>query len=113
MSETAVIPFDSSRLLTDLRVLIENSRSLIARQANQGLVLLNWHVGQRINAELLVEGRAEYGKQILATVSQELSSHYGEGYSKSALSRNLANLQQAIQMARARFALSSKEGDEV
>ena len=37
--------------------------------------------------EVLQHSRAEYGKGILATLSQELSAEYGPGYSYSALTR--------------------------
>ncbi len=37
-----------------------------------------WHIGERINREVLVNERAEYGKQIVATVSRQLQSEYGD-----------------------------------
>lgn len=49
--------------------------------------MLYWRIGRRINQEILKEGRAEYGKGILATLSQDLSQNYGNGFSYSALTR--------------------------
>ena len=37
--------------------------------------------------EILQGERAEYGKQIVATLSQQLTSEYGRGFSYSALTR--------------------------
>jgi hypothetical protein len=37
-------------------------------------------VGHRLLRENLLRGRAAYGKQILATVSQELTAGYGRGF---------------------------------
>ena len=44
-------------------------------------------IGRRIHQEILEGDRADYGKRILATLSQELSQSYGNGFSYSALTR--------------------------
>jgi predicted nuclease of restriction endonuclease-like (RecB) superfamily len=36
-----------------------------------------WHIGERINREVLGNERAEYGKQIVATVSRQLQEEFG------------------------------------
>lgn len=47
-----------------------------------------WHIGNRINSEILENQRAEYGKQIVATVSRQLQEEYGEkGFEKSSITR--------------------------
>jgi len=75
-------------LLDDIKVLIEQARQQVAVAVNVGLTLLYWQVGQRIRSELLQEKyRAAYGKQILATLSQELTQRYGKGFTESALNR--------------------------
>ncbi|HPS31777.1 MAG TPA: PDDEXK nuclease domain-containing protein [bacterium] len=56
-------------------------------QLNKGIVYLYWHVGKRISIETLKGNRAEYGKKIIATVSQQLTEQYGQGFSYSALTR--------------------------
>ncbi|MCT8336751.1 DUF1016 domain-containing protein [Methanoculleus sp. Afa-1] len=76
-----------SVLLNDLRSIIEETRQGVAATVNAALTLLYWRVGKRINEEILQGGRAEYGEQILATVSQELMHDYGRGFSYSALTR--------------------------
>jgi len=78
---------DESDLLADLRSLIESARRRVATVANATAVLLCWNVGRRLLRENLQGGRAAYGKQILATVSQELTAEFGAGYSYPALTR--------------------------
>lgn len=46
-------------------------------------------MGRRIYSEILKKKRAGYGKEILATVSQELTKGYGQGFTLSNLSRML------------------------
>lgn len=75
-------------LLDDLKTLIDQARQQVAVAVNVGLTLLYWQVGQRIRTDLLREkDRAAYGKQILATLSQELTQRYGKGFTESALNR--------------------------
>jgi hypothetical protein len=82
-----VPPVASSPLLEDLRRMIEETRQGVAATVNAALTLLYWRVGNRINEEILKGERAEYGAEILATVSQELVRDYGKGFSYSALTR--------------------------
>jgi hypothetical protein len=63
-------------LLSDLRRLIHSARARIATVANAAATQLFWSVGRRLLRENLQQGRAAYGKQILATVSQELTAEY-------------------------------------
>jgi hypothetical protein len=46
---------------------------------NAGLVLLNWQIGNRIRRDILQEARAEYGDQIVSTLSRQLTTEYGAG----------------------------------
>lgn len=77
-------------LLTELRGLIEAARQHVAQAANATLTMLYWHVGQRIHKEVLKEQRAEYGEEILPTLSAKLVRDYGQGFS----ARNLARMVQ-------------------
>jgi hypothetical protein len=54
-------------LLNDLRELIE-----AARQVNSALVLIYWRIGKRIREDILKEKRAEYGEEIVPTLSRQL-----------------------------------------
>lgn len=81
----AVLP--SPRLVSDLRRLIEESRQHVARTVDSGLVWLCWRIGKRIREDILKEERAEYGRQIVATLSRQLTPEFGRGYSEKSLWR--------------------------
>ncbi len=59
-------------LIQDLRQIIEQARGQVAATANYALTTMYWHVGERINREVLGNQRAEYGKQIVAQVARQL-----------------------------------------
>ncbi|MHB8902509.1 MAG: DUF1016 N-terminal domain-containing protein, partial [Thermoguttaceae bacterium] len=62
-------------------------RQQVAQTVNAGLVTLYWHIGRRIRQEVLGEERAEYGRQILSTLSKELTAEYGRGFGRRSLFR--------------------------
>ena len=59
-----------------------------ARGLNAALVVLYWQIGQRIRTDILRYQRAEYGEEILPTLSAKLVPEFGQGFS----SRNLARM---------------------
>lgn len=66
-----------AELINDLRQIIDSARSRVAATANYELTAMYWHIGNRINSDVLGNERAEYGKQIVATVARQLSwSHF-------------------------------------
>ena len=77
----------SNDLISDIRSLIETARHNVAVTVNAGLTILYWQIGSRIRHDNLKEKRADYGKEIVATLSQELTKEYGKGFSYSALTR--------------------------
>lgn len=76
-----------SPLINDVKQLIEQARSQVAKTVNSGLVALYWQIGWRIQQEMLKGHRAEYGKKILQTLSAKLVPQYGRGFG----TRNLAS----------------------
>ncbi len=69
----------SGDLIGDIRRLIETARHNVAVTVNAGLTILYWQIGSRIRQDILEEKRAEYGKEIVSTLSQQLSwSHFVE-----------------------------------
>ena len=64
----------SAELLGDLRKIIDTARSHVAATANYELTMMYWHIGDRINRDVLNNERAEYGKQIVATVARQFSN---------------------------------------
>jgi hypothetical protein len=77
----------AAQLLKDVRTLILQARERLAVSVNSELTLLYWHIGGRIRQDVLGSERAEYGQQILATLSQQLIREFGKGFAVSALSR--------------------------
>ena len=76
-----------SGLLRDLRGLIVAAREQVARAVDSGLVTLYWHVGRRIRQDILKEKRAEYGAEIVATVSRQLEAEFGRGFAEKNVRR--------------------------
>lgn len=72
-------------LVTEIRQLIDTARQRVAIAINQELSLLYWQVGRRIHTEVLQGQRAEYGKQIVATLAHQLTQAYGKGWSEQQL----------------------------
>ena len=82
-------------LVDDLRQIINQARNRVAVNVNAELTLMYWHIGERINREVLGNERATYGKQIVATVSRQLQSEYGD---KGFESRTIRRMMQFASM---------------
>lgn len=80
-----VVPAQPVALLSDVRELIQQAREGVARAIDSGLVMLYWHVGQRIRQDVLKEKRAEYGKKIVQSLAAQLEVEFGRGYGRSSL----------------------------
>jgi predicted nuclease of restriction endonuclease-like (RecB) superfamily len=76
-------------LLKELSQLIEQNRQQLVAQANSTLTMLFWLIGQRINETILQNKRAGYGKQIVVTISRELTDKYGRNFEEKNLRRML------------------------
>lgn len=78
---------DHDLLLIEIKRIIESAKRNISVQVNTELALMYWRIGKLIRNEIIEGDRAEYGKKILATLSQQLTELYGKGFSYSALTR--------------------------
>jgi hypothetical protein len=76
-----------NNLLPELRQIIDTARQTAAVAINMAQTQLYWHIGKRIRAEVLVEQRAQYGEQIVATLSRHLTADYGRGFEEKNLRR--------------------------
>ncbi len=74
-------------LIEELRQLINETRGRVAATVNSELTMLYWQIGARLRTEVLQNERAEYGEQIVATVSRQLTIDYGNGFGKRNLFR--------------------------
>ena len=79
IQSTDMLPTDVlvGNLMSDLRQIIDEARIHVASTVNYELTMMYWHIGERINRDVLGNERAEYGKQIVATVSRQLHNIYG------------------------------------
>jgi predicted nuclease of restriction endonuclease-like (RecB) superfamily len=75
----------TATLAGDIRSLILEARTKVATSANATLTMLYWHIGQRIQGEVLKGERAGYGEQIVLTLAKQLESDYGRGFSSKNL----------------------------
>lgn len=77
----------NQHLFEQIQNLIEQTKQNVAVAINSSMTIMYWQIGKTINDDILNNQRAEYGKEIVATLSQQLSGQYGKGYSYSALTR--------------------------
>ena len=74
-------------LFSDVAKLIDETRKSVAYTVNSALTYMYWKIGKRINDEILQHERAEYGSQIVVTLSQQLYQVYGRGFEDKYLRR--------------------------
>ena len=77
----------SGDLTSDIRSLIETARHNVAVTVNAGLTILYWQIGDRIRQDVLKEKRADYGEEIISTLSIQLVKEFGNGFSRPNLFR--------------------------
>ena len=81
-------------LLAELRGIIGEAREQVAQVANATLTMLYWRIGKRIHHDVLGEKRADYGKQIVASLGRQLAAEFGAGFGEK-------NLRRMVQFAEA------------
>jgi predicted nuclease of restriction endonuclease-like (RecB) superfamily len=70
-----------------VREILESARTHVARSVNSTQVIANWLVGREIvEEEQRGEKRADYGEQLLVTLSRQITRDFGRGYSPQSLS---------------------------
>ena len=78
-------------LLTGIGALLTESRRAVVRAANCFMTTTYWEVGRRIvEFEQGGKRRAEYGDELLAQLSRDLTERHGRGFSR----QNLQNMRQ-------------------
>lgn len=84
----------NENLFDAIKELIEQTKQNVAVTVNSALSMMYWTIGKKINDDILKNRRADYGKEIVVTVSRELVQEFGNGYSYSSLTRMMkfANL---------------------
>ncbi len=80
--QAAEVATSDAALLGGIRELIERGRQQTARAVNSALVGMYWHIGRRICQDVLENDRAEYGEEIVQTLSAQLTEEYGRGFGR-------------------------------
>ncbi|MGA2228971.1 MAG: PDDEXK nuclease domain-containing protein [Syntrophobacteraceae bacterium] len=83
----SVLPSSDEALVHDIRRMISEARESVAISVNATLTLLYWRIGLRIRQNVLKERRAEYGAEIVASLSRQLVEEHGSGFSEKNLRR--------------------------
>lgn len=67
--------------------IVEQARADVVRSVNHNTILANWLIGREI-VQVIQQGaeRAEYGKQVIEWLSEQLTVCYGKGFSVTNLS---------------------------
>ena len=86
-TENVAIIQSTGDLAADVRSMISQTRDGVARTVNTGMTFLYWRIGKRIQLEVLQNERAEYGKEIVSTLSRQLVEEFGNGFSEKNLRR--------------------------
>lgn len=79
----------------EISTVINNSKNKVALAINSEMIILYWSIGKIIKTQILNDERAEYGKSIIKSLSKELTTNYGKGYSQRNLF-NMVNLYETI-----------------
>lgn len=75
----------SVNLFAEVCSIIDNSRRHLAIYANTEIIVTKWQIGNRIRKDVLNDDRADYGKTIVKSLAQRLTTKYGKGWSEKTL----------------------------
>jgi len=89
---TDIQRIDESSLFARISKIIEKRKSRAGMYANREVTLMYWEIGHHIRSTVLDGERAEYGKRVVVTLSQQLVKKYGSAF-------ELRNLRRMVQFA--------------
>ena len=92
----------NKKIYESIRTALEDSRSKVVVAANSAMVDAYWEIGRQINEA--VGERAEYGRNLLAFLSERLTDEFGRGFTVA----NLRNMRQFYKTFQIRYALRSE-----
>ncbi len=85
------LPAIPSRLLEDVRTILQNARQKTYAAVNSLMIDAYWHIGQRIvQEEQGGNARASYGSELIRNLARQLGDEFGSGISIA----NLKNFRQ-------------------
>ena len=77
----------NNNLFEQIKNLIEQTKQNVAISVNSSLTMMYWEIGNKINQDILKNQRAEYGKEIVVTLSRQLQDNFGKGFDEKNLRR--------------------------
>jgi predicted nuclease of restriction endonuclease-like (RecB) superfamily len=84
--EYEIIKPENGSLFDRVVTILEQARTNVVRTINNNMVLAYWLIGREIVQEIQGgEERAEYGKQLIGQLSEQLTEKYGRGFSSTNL----------------------------
>ena len=78
----------NENLVKELKSLISTTKEQVTISVNASLTLMYWHIGKKVEENILKNSRASYGEEIVHSVSAQLVQEFGRGYAK----RNILNM---------------------
>jgi len=78
-------PQNINNLFSEIKQLIEDAKQNVAVVVNATTTVLYWNIGERVNREVLGNKRAKYGKEVVKSLSRNLTEEYGKGWSEQQL----------------------------
>ena len=95
------VQFDKE-IYDSIRATLAEARTSVVIAVNSAMVSVYWEIGKQI-ADAVGE-RAEYGRRLLAYLSERLTAEFGKGFTVA----NLRNMRQFYQVFSIRYALRSE-----
>ena len=92
--EKNIINIDA-HVIDDIRTIITRARNRAYQSINETLIRSNWEIGKRIvEEEQLGKQRADYGIQLIKSISQQLTTEFGSamGFVTLPISSNCTNI---------------------
>ncbi len=95
----------NSNLFEQIKNLIEQTKNNVAVAVNSSMTMMYWEIGNKINQDILNNQRAEYGKEIVVTLSRQLQDNFGKGFDEKNLRRmmqfaNVIEKQKVVTLSR-------------
>ena len=85
MANEIIEPKTIEHLYSDISNMIASTKQDVMLQVNKSVISLYWNIGKKLCEEVLIDGKATYGKNIIGDLSKRLSDEYGKGFDKSAV----------------------------
>lgn len=98
------LSIQSKEMYSHIRETVISAQNKVVAAVNTAMVQAYWEIGEQIHIACNGNDRAEYGKNLLKYLSEELSKEFGKGYTVA----NLKNMRQFYRTFPNRYTLCSE-----